>query len=223
MSEYQDDSTSPVESDAPDLNEVDNQEYDDVNEVTEADADGQSDDQAPEAVDDSEEIEFNQKQFKLPKDIAQAVRDMQKDYTVKTQSLAEQRKAAEAQIQFQQQNIQEVAQYHTLDNQLKEFEKVDLIALSAEDPVRAQQLMLYKQSIESQRNSLASTISQRNQQSALEKQQAFAKQIEESESVLRRDIKDWSSDKERSLQDFAVKNYGFDPDEVRNAKVNPEL
>ena len=224
MSEYQDDSTSPVESDAPDLNEVDNQEYDDVNEVTDNYDDDQSEqDQEPEVVDDSEEIEFNQKQFKLPKEIAQAVRDMQKDYTVKTQSLAEQRKAAETQIQFQQQNIQEVAQYHALDSQLKEFAKVDLIALSAEDPVRAQQLSFYRQQLESQRNDLAASISQKNQQNALEKQQEIAKRIEESESVLRRDIKDWSSDKERTLQDFAVKTYGLDLDEVRNAKVNPSL
>lgn len=202
--------------------EVEANEYDDVNEVAENDGSEESEDQ-PEAVDDSEEIEFNQKQYKLPKDIASAVKDMQKDYTVKTQAVAEQRKAFEAQVQFHQQNIQDVAQYTALDNQLKEFAKVDLIALSAEDPVRAQQLSFYRQQLESQRNELGQTISQKNQQVALEKQQEIAKRIEESESVLRRDIKDWSTQLETNLQQFASSKLGFDIQDVKDSKADPRL
>lgn len=71
--------------------------------TAESDAD-ESNDQT-EVEDDSEEIEFNSKAYKLPKDIAAAVKDMQKDYTVKTQTLAEQRKSFEVVAQFQQENI----------------------------------------------------------------------------------------------------------------------
>ena len=88
---------------------------------------------------------------------------MQKDYTVKTQSLAEQRKTFEAQSQFQQQHIQEFAKVVALNDSIAEFEMIDWNALSQEDPVKAQQLFFHKSSLESQRNQLAQTISQKNQ------------------------------------------------------------
>ena len=71
-----------------------------------------------EPEDDSEEIEFNSKAYKLPREIASAVKDMQKDYTVKTQAVAEQRKAFEAQAQFHQENIKEVAQLEAINSSL---------------------------------------------------------------------------------------------------------
>ena len=146
---------------------------------------------------------------------------MQKDYTVKTQSLAEQRKAFEAQAQFQQQHIQEFAKVVALNESIAEFEKIDWNALGQEDPLKAQQLFFHKSSLESQRNQLAQTISQKNQQLALEKQQEFAKRIEESESVLKRDIKEWSPELESKLLTFASSNYGVDAEDFKSSKVNP--
>lgn len=201
--------------------EVEAGEYEDVNSSEESEGNEESNDQLEEPEDDSEEIEFNQKQYKLPKDIAGAVRDMQKDYTVKTQSLADQRRTFEQQSQFQQQHIQEFAKVVALNDSIAEFDKIDWHALSQEDPVRAQQLFFTKSSLESQRNTLAQTISQKNQQVALEKQQEFAKQLEESESVLRRDIKDWSPDLESKLMTFASSNYGIDKNDFTSSKVNP--
>ena len=197
--------------------------YEDDQEVTEDTESEDSEEQPEETVDDSEEIEFNQKQYKLPKDIAVAVKDMQKDYTVKTQSLAEQRKTFESQAQFHQAHIQEIAEVVALNKQLEEFKKVDLFALSEQDPVKAQQLMFYKSGLEEQRNMLAQSISQKEQNLALEKQQEIAKRIEESESVLRRDIKDWSPELESNLQQFAVSKLGFDINDVKSSKADPRL
>lgn len=197
--------------------------YEDDQEVTEDTESEDSEEQPDETVDDSEEIEFNQKQYKLPKDIAVAVKDMQKDYTVKTQSLAEQRKTFESQAQFHQAHIQEIAEVVALNKQLEEFKKVDLFALSEQDPVKAQQLMFYKSGLEEQRNMLAQSISQKEQNLALEKQQEIAKRIEESESVLRRDIKDWSPELESNLQQFAVSKLGFDINDVKSSKADPRL
>lgn len=197
--------------------------YEDDQEVTEDTESEDSEEQPDETVDDSEEIEFNQKQYKLPKDIAVAVKDMQKDYTVKTQSLAEQRKTFESQAQFHQAHIQEIAEVVALNKQIEEFKKVDLFALSEQDPVKAQQLMFYKSGLEEQRNMLAQSISQKEQNLALEKQQEIAKRIEESESVLRRDIKDWSPELEGNLQQFAVSKLGFDINDVKSSKADPRL
>lgn len=212
-----------AETSQEEIPEVEAGEYEDENEVTEDGEADESQDQTDAEPDDSEEIEFNQKQYKLPKDIAAAVRDMQKDYTVKTQTVAEQRKAFEAQVQFHQQNIQDVAQVHALNNQLAEFSKVDWNALSAEDPVKAQQLFFYKQQIEDTRNQLAQTISQKSQESALERQQALAKRIEESESVLKRDIKDWSPELESKIVNFVGATYNISKAEIDEVKYNPAI
>ncbi len=216
-----------IETTSPELEtlaeEVEQDVYEDDQEVTEDTESEDSEEQTDETVDDSEEIEFNQKQYKLPKDIAVAVKDMQKDYTVKTQSLAEQRKTFESQAQFHQAHMQEIAEVVALNKQLDEFKKVDLFALSEQDPVKAQQLMFYKSGLEEQRNVLAQSISQKQQNLALEKQQEIAKRIEESESVLRRDIKDWSPELEGNLQQFAVSKLGFDVDDVKSSKADPRL
>lgn len=216
-----------IETTSPELEtlaeEVEQDVYDDDQEVTEDTESEDSEEQPDETVDDSEEIEFNQKQYKLPKDIAVAVKDMQKDYTVKTQSLAEQRKTFESQAQFHQAHIQEIAEVVALNKQLEEFKKVDLFAISEVDPVKAQQLMFYKSGLEEQRNMLAQSISQKEQNLALEKQQEIAKRIEESESVLRRDIKDWSPELEGNLQQFAVSKLGFDINDVKSSKADPRL
>lgn len=216
-----------IETTSPELEtlveEVEQDVYEDDQEVTEDTESEDSEEQPDETVDDSEEIEFNQKQYKLPKDIAVAVKDMQKDYTVKTQSLAEQRKTFESQAQFHQAHIQEIAEVVALNKQLEEFKKVDLFALSEQDPVKAQQLMFYKSGLEEQRNMLAQSISQKEQNLALEKQQEIAKRIEESESVLRRDIKDWSPELESNLQQFAVSKLGFDINDVKSSKADPRL
>lgn len=216
-----------IETTSPELEtlveEVEQDVYEDDQEVIEDTESEDSEEQPDETVDDSEEIEFNQKQYKLPKDIAVAVKDMQKDYTVKTQSLAEQRKTFESQSQFHQAHIQEIAEVVALNRQLEEFKKVDLFALSEQDPVKAQQLMFYKSGLEEQRNMLAQSISQKEQNLALEKQQEIAKRIEESESVLRRDIKDWSPELESNLQQFAVSKLGFDINDVKSSKADPRL
>jgi len=83
--------------------------------------------------------------------------------------------------------------------------------------------MFYKSGLEEQRNMLAQSISQKQQNLALEKQQEIAKRIEESESVLRRDIKDWSPELESNLQQFAVSKLGFDVDDVKSSKADPRL
>ena len=216
-----------IETTSPELEtlaeEVEQDVYEDDQEVTEDTESEDSEEQTDEPVDDSEEIEFNQKQYKLPKDIAVAVKDMQKDYTVKTQSLAEQRKTFESQAQFHQAHIQEIAEVVALNKQLEEFKNVDLFALSEQDPVKAQQLMFYKSGLEEQRNMLAQSISQKQQNLALEKQQEIAKRIEESESVLRREIKDWSPELESNLQQFAVSKLGFDINDVKSSKADPRL
>lgn len=210
------------ESESQEVEVVEQEEVEEVEDNAELETEEDSEEQ-PEAVDDSEELEFNQQKYKLPKTIAAAVRDMQKDYTVKTQAVAEQRKAFEAEVKFRQDNINEIADLIGMDKQIGQYKNLDWNTLNQNDPVMFQQLRLQYDEIKEARQNLAATLAQKHQTETLQKQQDIAKRMQESDAVLRREIKDWSSDKEQTLQSFAKQNYGFDSEDVIKAKANPAL
>lgn len=176
-----------------------------------------------EPEDDSEEIEFNSKAYKLPREIASAVKDMQKDYTVKTQAVAEQRKAFEAQAQFHQENIKEVAQLEAINSSLAEFGQVDWMIVSQQDPAMFQQLIAQQKQLEEKRNQLAMNLNAKYQKSTQDRQLQEAKLAEESESEIKRIIKDWSPDLDSKLQRFAADRYGFPKDSIGDYKKDPKV
>lgn len=176
-----------------------------------------------EAEDDSEEIEFNSKAYKLPKEIASAVKDMQKDYTVKTQAVAEQRKAFEAQAQFHQENIKEVAQLEAINSSLSEFAQVDWGVVMQQDPAMFQQLVAQQKQLEEKRNQLAGNLNAKYQKSTEERQLQEAKLAQESESEIKRIIKDWSPELDSKLQRFAADRYGFPKDSIGEYKKDPKV
>lgn len=208
-----------------DVNEseaVENQEVE--NEFESYDDDANLDEQDAEPEDDgTEELEFNQKSYKLPKDIAEAVRSMRKDYTEKTMAAAEQRKAFEAKMQFTEAYTADIAKLEAVNQRLAEFEQVDWNRLSDDDPVLWQKLFSQHRILDSQRNQLAQQLAQKKQEMTLHQQQEIAKAVEASETVLKRDIKDWSPQLESNLQQFAVDKFGFDISDVKNAKADPRL
>jgi hypothetical protein len=206
-----------VESNEP------NETFEDENTSSEYEGDDQPDEGQDQPEDDGEEIEFNEKSYKLPKDIAEAVKSMRKDYTDKTMSLAEQRKSFEQQSSFHQQNIQDVASIVAINNQLAEFGQLDWNSLIDNDPVMAQKLQMQQQALTTKRDGLAQQVSQKQQHMNLEKQQLNAKQLEASESVLKRDISGWSPEFESKLQKFAVDRLGFDLDDIKTAKIEPKV
>ena len=187
----------------------------------------EEEDQEVEEEDDSEEIDFNGKSHKLPKEIAEAVKLMQKDYTVKTQSVAEQRKAFERDVNFQNEVMNERAQVIALDNQLKQYSELDWNRLIDEDPVMAQKLQLQQSQMIAAKGKLelelGNKIAAKRNEVTLQEQQEIAKRMQESETVLKRDIKGWNPEIESKLQDFAVKDLGFDRDDVIKSKTDPRL
>jgi len=199
---------------------IDDQEVDQID--TGESNEDQSQDQ--EIQDDgTEEIEFNAQNYRLPKDIAEAVRGMQKDYTTKTQSLAEQRREFESQAQFQQENFKEVAQAAALDERLAEYNQIDWNSLIDNDPVLAQKLSLQRDALKAKAGELRNSLAQKYQNGKLERQLAEAKLIEQSEAEIKRVIKDWSPELDGKLQKFAVDRYGFPRDQVGEYKKDPKI
>src|SRR6478735_5451895 len=106
---------------------------------TGVDAEGQQTDAEPQydedgnviEPDEDEEVELDDLKLKVPKDQAQKVREAmlrQADYTRKTQEVAEERKALQAERQSMHQigqaEFQAAAQLQNLDGQLAQYQRI---------------------------------------------------------------------------------------------------
>ena len=183
----------------------------------ESEAQAQTDESEEEA--DGEEVEFEGKAYKLPKPLKDAVL-RQKDYTQKTQQVAEERRSLEikaetikAEAEFHKENFDKVVQAHALNAQLQQYAQVKWAELANADP--AQYLVLDRQQRELQEaaNRLNAELQQAGQsfqQKRTElKQKAQAKCIEE----LKRDFKDFGPELLKSLDDTG-KSFGFTGEEL---------
>jgi hypothetical protein len=149
-----------------------------------------------------------------------AERLMQADYTRKTQEVAEQRKAIEAaqqqfqaQRQFEQQNLDIVADLRAMDREMAQLSQVNLQQLSDHDPVQAQKLMVRLQQLQTARGQAAHALTQRHQAFTQAQQQEAARQLEEGQKVLQRDIPGWGPELAQKLTAFALAN-GYTQAEV---------
>lgn len=178
--------------------------------------------QTPEEEEEEEwaEIQYNGKTYQVPKDLHDGFL-MQSDYTRKTMTLAEQRKALEAQQAALQQSseyqaalLQDLATVKAYDEQLKVFESVDWAALSKQDPNRAQSLWMTYTQLKEGKSQAQQTLQQREQAWITERQQLTARQLEHANAVLRNEIKGWGPELANKLGQFAVSDLGFTQAEV---------
>lgn len=175
--------------------------------------DGTTDDSG-EPPEEDEEVEIGEKKFALPKSAAEklkAERMLQADYTRKTQEVAAERRAVEAQMQqaareseAHRADLHEYATLVSIDQRLSQFNAINWNQLNADDPVEAQRLFFELSQLKDARMQVAGTLTQRQQQRAFEQQQATAKRVQEGQAMLAREIKDWSPDLAAKLRDFAA-------------------
>jgi hypothetical protein len=167
-----------------------------------------------EQADEDDEVEIGGKKVAMPKSIAAEVKAgmmRNADYTQKTQAVAAERKAVEAereqvrqQAAQQEQYAKEVAKVHALDDQLAEFKKVDWQGLSREDPALAQQLRFQYDDLQQKRNEAAQAVTQKQHEQALAEQQSTAKQVQEAEAYVQREIPGWTQERATKVQAFAA-------------------
>jgi len=197
----------------------------DETEGAETEADG-SEESGDASEDDGEEVEHEGRRYKLPKDLAKEFREgtlRQADYTRKTQDLAEQRKQVEqAQAALIQQSesqkalVKEYAKVEAIAERIEAYDKVDWQALSQSDPGAAQQHWIQYQTLKDQQSKLVNEIQAKEQSRSLEAQQATARQIQQGQEVLARDIKGWGPELASKVSKFATDNYGVTPQELGN-------
>lgn len=189
---------------------------DDAAEADDADQDqiedGSSEDEEP--PEETEEVEHDGQKYKLPKALKPALM-MQADYTKKTQELAEQRRAFEAEAK----NTREADEEHLtgrakligMDDTLAQYAKVDWDALAAQDAEAANAHWRKYQLLKDQRSAFAEEFKGKQGERVLKAQQEAAKRQQEGLETLQRDIPGWSPKLVEELKEFAGKKYGLTP------------
>jgi hypothetical protein len=156
------------------------------------------------------DIEVNGKTHKVTKEIRDSVL-MHADYTRKTQEVAEQRKAIEAQRsqvdQFAtaaQAHIRDMGRLMALDDQLDQYNKVDWARYTNENPLEADAAFRQRTLMKEQRESLARQIQANEMRRSQEAQLAQAKRYEETNRKLETEIKGWNADLAGKLRQYAA-------------------
>lgn len=173
----------------------------------------------PEPEGEFEDVEFEGKEYKLPKELKDALL-RQKDYTQKTQMAAEERRIAQSlkeQAELQQQfltaHTDAIAEATSLQRQLQQYNQLDWSRLADENPAEylkldRQQRQLHEafQMSQQKLNGLANEF----QQKALEARQKAQAQCVQ---TLKSEIKDFGPELLKKLDETAV-SFGFTAQEL---------
>ena len=162
-----------------------------------------------EAEDDGEEVEYEGKAYKVPKELKEALL-RQSDYTQKTQAVAEQRKTMEERAQALE--TRERVLHATFDKavavrevqtKLKQFEQIDWQALVDTDPVEATRLNIAYQQLQREAQVKGSELHQAQLQAQQLNQQMDQQTLEQERTKLATLLPKFSpADSERIIKNF---------------------
>lgn len=176
---------------------------------------------------DEEEVEYEGEKYKVPAKLKDALL-RQSDYTRKTQEVAEIRRQAEVEKQqiaqereFIQHNLKDVATVTALDQQIAQYQGVNWDQLTESDPVQAMKLERQLRNLQSQREQAAAAVTQRQAHFVQVQQQEAARQLQEGQRVLQREIPGWNESLARELVDYGLKR-GYAPEVLQNIR-NPQF
>lgn len=208
----------------------DEQISDESGEQLDAEGIAESDDpetteEQPEEGDDAEEVEFEGKAYKVPKELKDALL-RQSDYTKKTQEVAEQRRALEEKAQLfevQQrlmaQTFDKQVELRELQNRLSQFEKLDWQSLVDTDPVQATKLNLAYQQLQQE----AARKTQELHQAQANAEQLTAAQrqqmLVEAQKELKQRLPSFTAETAEKIK-TAARQYGLSDQEL-NQVIDP--
>ena len=171
---------------------------------------------------DDEEIDYEGERYKVPKKLKDAFL-RQADYTVKTQTIAEERRAFEAaqqafvqRQQFQSQHIERIAEVKAIDHRLEQFSKLDWNALTDADPVQAMKLDREMRALQATRGQHVAAITQAQETAAQQTSQATARSLQEARETLAREITGYGTPELTKALSETAKGLGFKPEELAN-------
>jgi hypothetical protein len=176
----------------------------------------------PEGEDDGEEVEYEGKAYKVPKELKEALL-RQSDYTQKTQAVAEQRKAFEERAQMLEtrervlnETFDKAVAVREVQSRLKQFENIDWQALVDTDPVEATRLNIAYQQLQREAQSKGAELHQAQLQAQQLTQQMDQQTLAHEEKELKARLPNFGkADSDRIMKNLDA--YGLTEQEKRMA------
>jgi hypothetical protein len=182
------------------------------------------------------ELAFGAKTLKVPKsaipddvraELEDFTKNIQGDYTRKTQEVAEQRKAAEAERELFQKlttlkgdALKAFNAGQSLAAEIQQLEQIDLREVWQSNPDQARQISDRLNMSRAEFQKHVNTVAQHEATMAAEEQQAIAKLEEAGRAEMQRTIKGFDEAAEKSLIEYAVKN-GIPESDAKRWPLNP--
>jgi len=193
----------------------------------------ETEDETPEESDDEPEAELSNEQpaeddevdlegekFRVPKKVAEAIL-RQKDYTQKTQEVAEQRRSVEDRQQYLEAreslinaSLSGLSELQALQKQAAQFDSVDWNSLITEDPQQALRLSLSRQHLQQQLSAKQTELQGKAQQFEQQRVQHLERQMELGRAELQRRVGKLSEKDSKNTYDQGIK-LGYTPEEMQ--------
>jgi len=167
------------------------------------------------------EVEVEGKKFTLPKELEKGFLQ-EKDYTQKSQSLAETRrlldvqgeqlKISAAEAQFQQQIAPELQQLGMLESLISQAQKLDWAQMPTDELMRKR---IELDSLKDQRNELTESIQGKQQEWGAKQVQALNELRAKGMETLKKAVPTWSEETSKAVKEHAL-SHGYTESEIAN-------
>lgn len=176
----------------------------------------------PEAAteDDSELLEIEGKSYRVPKELKGMVL-MHKDYTQKTQEVADQRRAVEERAQALQQreqvlgaSFEKAVEFRQVQDRLAQFEALDWNALVDADPAQAQKLTIAYQQLQREAQTKFSELQQTQAQAQHLTETQRQQMLAEAQQDLHARLPGFGPQTVEKIRKTAEEHYGIKGEEL---------
>ena len=187
-----------------------------------------SDEEQTEAVSDTETVEFEGKEYNVPQELKDALL-RNKDYTIKTQEVAEQRKELEADrdrfqeaLQLQTAHTQTYTELGVIDQQLAQYNGVDWEHWRQTDPNATQQAQITLNQLREQRTQTVDKLNSLQAETQQKHQAEMAREAEQNRAKVEKSVPNWNQDTEKAVFDYGIKR-GLTENQLANTNYDPVL
>lgn len=170
--------------------------------------------------DDSEVVEIDGKSYKVPKELKDMVL-MHKDYTQKTQQVAEQRRTFEERAQALESReramsatFDKAVEFREVQNKLTQYEQIDWQGLADQDPAQAQKLHFAYQQLQRDAQAKYNALQQAHAQNEQLTQQQRQQLLAEAAADLKARLPDFGPQVAEKIVKSAREHYGFTEQEL---------
>jgi len=187
-----------------------------------------SDEEQTEAVSDTETVEFEGKEYNVPQELKDALL-RNKDYTIKTQEVAEQRKELDADrdrfqeaLQLQTAHTQTYTELGVIDQQLAQLKEIDWEQWRQTDPNATQQAQIQLNQLREQRTQTVDKLNSLQTETQQKHQAETARVVEQNRAKVEKSVPNWNQDTEKAVFDYGIKR-GLTENQLANTNYDPVL